>query len=76
MDENTVIKKVELKPLFKFGGKVAQYEVNVVGDNGELESLFNFYTDEKHYNEHSFVGMTIKEAKEKFFNDDVAYLRR
>ncbi|MDF2534223.1 MAG: hypothetical protein K0R18_380 [Bacillales bacterium] len=74
--ENEIIQSVEFEPTFKWAGNVAQYAVHAITASGK-EKLFSFYTDEKsyHHNQSQFVGMTVGQAREKFFKDDVAYLR-
>lgn len=70
-----LIVSTKLHPLFSFRGKICEYLVTATTEDGNEHRMFRFYTDEKAYDEESFVGMTLDEAFKKFRKEDVAYLR-
>jgi hypothetical protein len=51
-------------------------EVDVMYDDGTVEMIFRYYTDELSFNEHEFIGLTKDKALELFRLRNKACLRR
>lgn len=50
-------------------------EVDVMYEDGSVETLFKYYPDELSFTEQEFIGLTKDEAMELFKYRDIAYLR-
>ena len=50
-------------------------EVDVMYDNGLIETVFRYYPDELSFNRREFIGLTKDEALELYRHKDIAYLR-
>lgn len=51
-------------------------EVDVMYDDGSVETIAKYYPDELSFNKQEFIGLTRDEAQELKRKRDVAYLRR
>jgi len=49
--------------------------VTVILEDDSEHRLFDYYSDELHFEPHEFVGLTIDEAHELKFKKDKAYLQ-
>lgn len=50
-------------------------DIYVQVKNGEIIHIGHYFTDELHFDESEFVGLTLGEAKQLIRDRDVAYLR-
>lgn len=50
-------------------------EVDVMYDNGLIETVLRYYPDELSFTERDFLGLTKDEAMELYRRMDIAYLR-
>ena len=48
-------------------------EVDVMYDNGLIETVFKYYPDELSFNRREFIGLTKEEALELYGHKDIAY---
>ena len=44
-------------------------------DNNTVAEVFRFYPDELNFSTEEFRGLTVEEARSRFYDRDVAYLR-
>lgn len=70
-----LVADVKFIPVSSFGGVVAEYKMVLILEDGSEEPLGRFFTDEKSYSAENFKGLTAEQARQKFIDDDIAYLR-